>query len=94
MGTSMAELRGASLLAGVIVVASLVPVHSAAAQGDSPTAPPPAASRHFVFEVASGASAKGVPLKFILQAAYNQCNDQYWSGAPAWLDSANFQRPD
>jgi uncharacterized protein (TIGR03435 family) len=99
--------RSASLLASVIVVAFFVFAHSASAQVDSPTAPPPAASRPFVFEVASvkaskstesygvrftpdGASAKGIPLKYILQAAYNQYNDQYWFAVPAWLDSANF----
>jgi uncharacterized protein (TIGR03435 family) len=37
-----------------------------------------------------GLSASGVALKSILQAAYNQYNDQYWSGMPAWMESARF----
>lgn len=92
--------KSAWRLVSVIVVASLVFAHSASAQVASPIAPRPAASRPFVFEVASvkatkstesyvvrftpyGAIAKGVPLKPILQAAYNQYNDQYWFAVPA-----------
>ena len=29
-------------------------------------------------------------MKYIVEAAYNQHNDQYWFAVPAWLDSANF----
>lgn len=37
-----------------------------------------------------GISARGASLKSIIQAAYNQYNDQYWSGFPAWLESTHF----
>jgi uncharacterized protein (TIGR03435 family) len=37
-----------------------------------------------------GVVATGVPLKFIIRAAYNEWHDQRWFGAPTWLDSTAY----